>query len=511
MEYSDEQRDIIENTNGSVVVSAGAGSGKTRTLVEKIKYDMKKSESETHKIVAAITFTIKATNEIRTRLSPIRNEQVYVSTNNQFVINEIIQPFCKDYYGSDFIHDYDVNYARKFATYDLCLEELKTNRKICSLSNNRQNFVFQLALKILQNSMAAKIYLSSKYYKWYIDEYQDSDNDMHAFFMYVHTELKIDLFIIGDEKQNIYVWRGANSQNFKGLFENDRFSNKRLTENFRSLQQIQNLSNLLNSNTQHLIKEVSGANNVILYPIDDRTDCIEIIIKIVKARRLHTAILRKSNNDVKSTYSELRENGLDFVCVPTIPIDDITSANSWIYFGVAHYCLVNRNAYDFIEYIPVESSEKNDPLTKQIDGILKETNNYKSNENEFIRSFKKLADLLECNVEDDNIKMVLETVLNNDNVSAFYTNDRNNQVSTIHKAKGKEFDLVFLYSSDFTHFATESDINPLYVATTRGKQRLVIFNKPDSLFERYINRKITEISMENKNFYTVYQAIKKDN
>lgn len=502
MEYSNEQKDIIENTDGNVVVNAGAGSGKTRTLVEKIKYDIKKYENDTHKIVAAITFTIKATNEIKTRLSLANSDEVYVSTNNQFVINEIIKPFCKDFYGSDYNADFDVNYAKKLATFELCLEELKLNKKICSLSNNKQNFVFQLALKILQNSEIAKRYISSKYYKWYIDEYQDTDNDMHAFFMYVNTGLKIDLFVVGDEKQNIYFWRGANSQNFKDLFMNKTFKHKNLTENFRSFQQIQNLSNLLNKETQSLIKEIDdNTKNVVVYAIDDRTDFIDIIVNAIKYYKMHTAILCRTNDRAKEICNELNKKGLNFVCVPATPIDDITSANSWVYFGVAHYCLVNKNVYDFIEYIPVEISEKNDPLIKQFDDILKELDNYRSNENEFTQSLKKLARLVECDIEDEGIKKTLETVLNSENALAFYNNDRNNQVSTIHKAKGKEFDLVFLFSADFTRFVDQNDINPLYVAITRAKKQLIIFDRQYSFFSNYINGKIAEIRCVDKNFF----------
>lgn len=42
-----------------------------------------------------------------------------------------------------------------------------------------------------------------------LDEYQDCDKDMHALFMYICESLNIDTFVVGDEKQSIYMWRGA--------------------------------------------------------------------------------------------------------------------------------------------------------------------------------------------------------------------------------------------------------------------------------------------------------------
>jgi len=503
MKPSSEQIDIIMNTNGSVVVSAGAGAGKTRTLVEKIRWDISQNEHLTHKIIAAITFTIKATNEIKTRLSVSNNDDVYVSTNNQFVINEIIKPFCKDVYGEDFNKDFDVNYRQRYDDFDLCLEALKDTGKICSMADDKQNFVFQLALKILKNSAIARTYLSSKYYKWYIDEYQDSDNDMHAFFMYAHSTLKIDLFVVGDEKQNIYAWRGANSQNFKDLFKNKDFTSKRLTANFRSRQQIQNISNLLNAETQSLIKAVEdGARDVFIYPINENTNMIDKIFKGVNKYKMHTAVLCRINRDAENVCKALNKKGLNFIYVPITPIDDITSANSWMYFGVAHYCLVNRNVYDFLEYVPVEAGDKSDPLTNQINTLLREIFNFKSNKSEFIQSFKKLAALMECEVEDENIERVLSTVLNESNALAFYNNDNNNQVLTIHKSKGKEFDLIFLFSSDFSNITNGDGLNNLYVAMTRAKSQLIVFNTANSSLMQFVNNQISSVGGECKNFYS---------
>lgn len=50
-------------------------------------------------------------------------------------------------------------------------------------------------------------FLKAKYFKIYIDEYQDCDYAMHQFFMYLCKQLDIHLFVVGDEKQSIYIWR----------------------------------------------------------------------------------------------------------------------------------------------------------------------------------------------------------------------------------------------------------------------------------------------------------------
>lgn len=94
MMLSPIQKEIVE-TSGNLIVRASAGTGKTHTMVSKIKHDIE--ENHTHKVVAAITFTIKAATEIKDRLN-IDVSEHFIGTNNSFAIEEIIKPFMKDVY-----------------------------------------------------------------------------------------------------------------------------------------------------------------------------------------------------------------------------------------------------------------------------------------------------------------------------------------------------------------------------------------------------------------------------
>ena len=91
MEIVDEQvrKDILA-ASGNIIVSASAGSGKTTIMVNKI---LKMSEISDHKTVAAITFTVKATEEIRKSKQIGGNNKFVVMTNDSFVEYEIIRPF----------------------------------------------------------------------------------------------------------------------------------------------------------------------------------------------------------------------------------------------------------------------------------------------------------------------------------------------------------------------------------------------------------------------------------
>ncbi len=107
------QKEIVE-LSGNLIVRASAGTGKTHTMVSKIEYDI--AHCHTHKAVAAITFTIKAADEIKNRLT-IDTSNHFVGTNNSFAIEEIIKPFMKDVFGKPYKLDMSTDYSVKAKTF----------------------------------------------------------------------------------------------------------------------------------------------------------------------------------------------------------------------------------------------------------------------------------------------------------------------------------------------------------------------------------------------------------
>ena len=187
MKLSPIQEKIVE-TPGNLIVRASAGTGKTHTMVNKIAKEI--DDNHTHKVIAAITFTIKAAQEIKDRLS-VDVVQHFIGTNNSFVIEEVIKPFMKDVYGADFDLDMSTDYSVKVDTFQKAIKKIRNEGILCSYRDNKRNFIFDLAQEIVENSSACRLYLQAKYFKIYIDEYQDCDKSMHKFFMYLCNELNI--------------------------------------------------------------------------------------------------------------------------------------------------------------------------------------------------------------------------------------------------------------------------------------------------------------------------------
>ena len=138
MILSPVQQNIID-TSGNLIVRASAGTGKTHTMVNKIAKEIE--DNRTHKVVAAITFTIKAAQEIKDRLS-IDVAQHFIGTNNSFAIEEIIKPFMKDVYGDDFDLDMSTDYAVKVDTFQEAIDKIKNEGVLCSYKDNKKNFIF---------------------------------------------------------------------------------------------------------------------------------------------------------------------------------------------------------------------------------------------------------------------------------------------------------------------------------------------------------------------------------
>lgn len=436
MKLSPIQEKII-NTSGNLIVRASAGTGKTHTMVNKIAKEI--NDNRTHKVVAAITFTIKAAQEIKDRLS-VDITQHFIGTNNSFVIEEIIKPFMKDVYGSDYDIDMSTDYSReaKVETFQDAINKIKNEGVLCSYTDNKKNFVFELAQEIVENSTACRLYLQAKYFKIYIDEYQDCDKSMHKLFMYLCDALKIETFVVGDEKQSIYIWRGAYPEAFVSIWNKENFSKIFMGDNFRSCKQIQNYSNLLFDETRNLYAPTDDLGNIIwLSPT--ATNWVTETMKYIDPNR-KSALLRFSNDNARIGADELSANGMEYTYIPQTPIAEITTDTAWLYSAIAKYLIIEKySAYDVISEIPVEGNE-----TRKI-----------------VSNIKRILSKIEQAVIDEKFHV------------AFEAEKYQHIAITFHSSKGLEFDQVIIFAEDYRL----SDVSSLcnhYVAVTRAKCKLII-------------------------------------
>ena len=466
---SPTQEEIVVQP-GNLIVRASAGTGKTHTMVSKIEHDIK--NQHTHKVVAAITFTIKAAKEIKERLT-IDPACHFIGTNNSFAIEEIIKPFMKDVFGQEYKRDMNTDYSVKVNTFAEGITKIRDEQTLCSYQNSKENFIFQLAFDILKRSKACQLYLKAKYFKIYIDEYQDCDKDMHALFMYICDTLKIDTFIVGDEKQSIYIWRGAYPKAIMSIWDRNDFSKKFLQDNFRSCQQIQNYSNLLCSETRSLYTPIDDLSSIIVLCTTADKWVTSVIPYLDPDKRC--ALLRYSNTNSEQGANEFSQGGMQFTYVPQTPITDITTEVAWLYNAIARYFILpNYSAYDIRDEIPNEIVG-NKKIINYIKKVLSSLDNsiHENDTHSFNKQIELLAEYLGYQVKEEHCNKLYQTICDKKYHSAFKMDDLKRIAITFHSSKGLEFDQVILFASDY-RLSNDQEIYNHYVAATRAKSKLVL-------------------------------------
>jgi superfamily I DNA/RNA helicase len=485
-------RDEILTTEGSIVISASAGTGKTYTTIQRIIKDT--DENNNYQTFAAVTFTRKAAKEILNRLGPNKGEG-FVGTNDNFIWLEIIQPFMYDVYGLDFKKEIkrDFSNENEIITYDEGIEKIRNTQLMCKYRNNKKNFAFQLAIEILKGSYSCRRYIKAKYYRIYIDEYQDCDVDMHNFFMYLCDVLKIPLFVVGDSKQSIYGFRGAYSEGFTEIINKQSFESFELWHNFRSNRVIQNYSNIFMDSVRKHYQQTEFNDEIIAFKYGSDSEAIEYISDWINVSK-KCAFLNFSNRNAESWSEQLNDNGIPFVFIPSSPLDytSLESEHIWIARAIAHYSLEHRySEYDFMDEIPMPETYK----ISKIKSLLQEIEKSKNEQYDHEENCIKLYEYLSYSEDLEKIKREISKlyeVMNDDMYIPTYNQELYKLTSgTIHSSKGLEFEQVIINAQDYN--LSNAGIEFLhYVAISRPEKKLLILMKNGFIgrYEGYIHNSV---------------------
>ncbi|URN93088.1 MAG: UvrD-helicase domain-containing protein [Candidatus Pristimantibacillus lignocellulolyticus] len=481
-----EARDGILTDNGNIMVSASAGSGKTTIMVKKMAIEIDKIAD--HRTIAAVTFTVKATQEIKKKASGQVNKPFVVMTNDSFIEHEIIRPFIKDAIGNDYDSNYTIEYGNdyKFQDYDSGLEQLRINKILGSFRDIKKNFNFKLALNVLGSSVAAQEYIKSKYAIVFIDEYQDSDEDMHRFFMFLKNKLNIKLFIVGDSKQAIYLWRGAKENIFQ-LLVNENFIVYELVKNFRCHKEIENFANIFH-NPNYYYKANDDVKNVIIkeYSSNNRSGFsgfVDEFEDLVDQEKLdlkkEITIIANINNDAQRIAELLMEAGYDFVFIPKTPIEDGLPNGNLLW----ELALFTKNPiysiYDFIEKTGIDERSQTRIEVYQIIRGLK--NNGKLSPEMVSSILSNLASFLGITINIDESEKFYKSISEGKYEMAFQINEKKHKVMTVFASKGLEFDQVISFSKYYKIHENENLQNH-YVCITRAKEKFIMFNDNTNYF-----------------------------
>lgn len=288
-ELNEEQIKPVLATEGAVLVLAGAGSGKTRVLTTRIAYLMREKGVSPRSILA-ITFTNKAANEMKERVSLLGDtEGMWVCTihsmcvrilrdfaesaglNKNFSIyseterNNILKKAYKETLDGDDRDDELFKQIRRaisdaktqgvtpeeYAAANKGDREIKEITRVFSAyekhlaENNALDFddLLSRTLRLLRSDKEAREYLGGKFRYIMVDEFQDT-NEVQFEIVRLLSLVHGNLFAVGDDDQSIYGWRGARIENilqFEKQFPSAQIF--KLQRNYRSTKNILAVAN----------------------------------------------------------------------------------------------------------------------------------------------------------------------------------------------------------------------------------------------------------------------------
>jgi len=253
MPLTDEQRDIVNTRGQPLLVLAGPGTGKTEVLGQKILYLLRNGLA-TKKEIVGITFTAKAAKSMQNRLEELGlplHEQPTICTLHSLATKILKEKGSKINIPEEFLiaDDHETKLILRDAIVDIepkAMKHLKKwKRKICLLKADKkipkdlssglfkkvyaryqELLHFHSALdfedliieasKLFETDIETLNKYRSKIKHLLIDEFQDINNAEYSFIKLLSGDAK-GLFVVGDDKQSIYGWRGGNPRIILGF------------------------------------------------------------------------------------------------------------------------------------------------------------------------------------------------------------------------------------------------------------------------------------------------------
>ncbi|MCL1802213.1 MAG: UvrD-helicase domain-containing protein [Eubacteriaceae bacterium] len=354
MDYnlSEQQLEAVMSTEGPLLILAGAGSGKTRTVTYRIAHILSQGLAKPYQILA-LTFTNKAANEMKERIASFginETQDIWMGTFHSICVRILRSHADKIGLHSNFtIFDEDdvlallktiaKSLGEKLANKDIAMlrrmiSQKKSDIDISEASlesfqeasktsfedffelycdelkkNNAVDFddLIRLPVDLFKaNDDVLKIY-QNRFRYIFVDEYQDTSQIQYELVFLLARE-RLNICVCGDEDQSIYSWRGADIRNileFQKDFANAKLI--KLEENYRSTKAIlQAANNLIANNTQRIGKTLytnkdQGQDIHIEQANDDRSEAAFIANTIIgllgkqKAKLSDIAVLFRTN------------------------------------------------------------------------------------------------------------------------------------------------------------------------------------------------------------------------
>ena len=360
------QREAVEHIDGAMLILAGAGSGKTKTLTTRLAYLVGEVGIDPANTLT-LTFTNKAAAEMRERALKLMPTKVSyppllctfhkfgllflkfhiekLGRNNSFVIidsddkKRLLRNIAKNLkidLNLSFIASEISKYKNSLLTPEVVIQkaELPDYKKVARIyekyqeniaENNLVDFddLLMLTYQILESDQELRRKTSNRYRYIMVDEYQDT-NELQFRLLELLASEHENLCVVGDDDQSIYGWRGANIRNILEFADNFKVCKTvKLETNYRSTEPILKAANtLIEHNSTRLGKRLishkgEGPDVKLLHSLDESMEAKAIAHQIKELLEKgcnpdEIAVLYRINALSRSLEEGFSKEGLNF-------------------------------------------------------------------------------------------------------------------------------------------------------------------------------------------------------
>ena len=445
---SKRQKEIIDDHESRcIVVAAGPGSGKTRVLVHKLA-SLLLLEDVKHEQLLMLTFSRAAATEFKQRLMQL------IGNAAHFVEIKTFHSYCFDLLG-------------RVGNLDEAGDVVK---QAAEMINNKE---------VEPNRISKTVLV--------IDEAQDMSKDDYALvsaLMKANEEMRV--IAVGDDDQNIYEFRGSNSQYLYELTQTEHSRFIEMTENYRSLRHIVNAANDFARNIRQRIKSTpiismsqeDGEVRIVKHPYEIQEKKVYMYQPILEDV---TRLLR--NNASKEADASSRKKN------ETISILTQTNEEAVIMLALLHSHGIKAKLVQSMDGLRFWNLAEVRYFLKKIDQGIKATKSpiipddiweaakqltfQKYATSQALPYLRRSLQIFEQTNRAKYYSDLREFVFES-SVEDFCDISKSDiVVSTIHKAKGHEFDHVLMLITHPEH-PTDDILRRYYVGMTRAKRTLTI-------------------------------------
>lgn len=469
---SERQMEIISDKESRcIVVAAGPGSGKTRVLVHKLA-SMLLLEDVKHEQLLMLTFSRAAATEFKQRLISL------IGNAAHFVEIKTFHSYCFDLLGR-LGNIEDADHVVSAAAHLIAQGEVEANK-------------IKKAVLV-------------------IDEAQDMDADEYALvvaLMEANDDMRV--IAVGDDDQNIFEFRGADARYMRQLSALPGARLIEMTDNYRSAPDIvaaaNDWSKLLNYRIKKTpltaVRQEAGLVKVVYHPMTSGGDevgkqeptalYLPLLEDVKRRSKGSTCVLTQTNKEAAIMVALLNKQGMRSKLIQSM--------------GGLRFCNIAETRY-FLKYLL--QRQKAPIIPEGLWSEAKERTAEKYKTSQALPYLRRCWQLFEQTNPAKYYNDFWDFIFESSVEDFCATTEDEIVVSTIHKAKGREFDHVFMLFTE-PQLITEPVVRHLYVGITRAKSSLVIHTNSDLFRHMHATQRLRDVTQYGLPDEIVFQLTHRD-